>query len=303
MDKGIEIRKIEPEERENALNLVLDVFMKFEAPEYPEEGVHNFQSFVRDKETTTKLDMYGAFMDSDIIGVLAMREQGTHISLFFVDEKYHRQGIGRALFEYMLKRTNPKQITVHAAPYAVEVYRRLGFVETDAERIEDGIRYTPMRLQQALHMDIHLAKKSDLEKVKDITYQTISEVYPHFYPGGVVDFFLELHNAENIMKDIVLSNTYLAVCDEECVGTITINEREISRLFVLPAYQGKGLGTALMDFAEEKILESYSEIELHASLSGKKMYIKRGYKEKEYRCKELENGDWICIDIMVLKKP
>lgn len=59
-----------------------------------------------------------------------------------------------------------------------------------------------IELEGKLHMDIHLAKESDLEKVKDITHRTISEVYPHFYPGGVVDFFLELHNAENIMKDI-----------------------------------------------------------------------------------------------------
>lgn len=147
-------------------------------------------------------------------------------------------------------------------------------------------------------MDIYIAKKSDFEMVKYITHQTISEVYPHFYPGGVVDFFLELHSAEHILKEIELSNTYLAVCDKKCIGTITINEKEISRLFVLPDYQGEGFGTALMDFAEQKIFESYSEIELHASLSGKKMYIKRGYKEKEYRCKELENGDWICIDIM-----
>ncbi|MGN0329394.1 MAG: GNAT family N-acetyltransferase [Lachnospira sp.] len=147
-------------------------------------------------------------------------------------------------------------------------------------------------------MDIRIAKKSDLEIIKNITHDTIREIYPHFYPGGVVDFFLNLHSSENILKDIELSNTYLAFCDKEYVGTITINENEISRLFVLPDHQGKGYGTALMDYAEEKIFKSYSEIELHASLSGKKMYIKRGYTEKEYRCKELENGDWICADIM-----
>lgn len=37
-----------------------------------------------------------------------------------------------------------------------------------------------------------------------------------------------------------------------------------------------------MDFAEREIFERYSEIELHASLSGKKMYLERGYREKEY---------------------
>lgn len=147
-------------------------------------------------------------------------------------------------------------------------------------------------------MDIRLAAGEELETVRCITHQTISEIYPHFYPGGVVEFFLGLHSKENIAEDIARSKTYLAVDDGECVGTITIDGNEISRLFILPAHQNKGYGTALMDFAEREIFERYSEIELHASLSGKKMYLERGYREKEYRRKRLENGDWICVDIM-----
>lgn len=147
-------------------------------------------------------------------------------------------------------------------------------------------------------MEIRLATKNDFETVKCITHQTISEVYPHFYPSGVVDFFLEHHCEEKILQDIERSDTYLAVCDRQCVGTVTINENEINRLFVLPSYQGNGYGIALMDFAEEAIFERYSETELHASLPGKKMYLKRGYREKDYHCREVQNGDWICVDIM-----
>ena len=146
MNGKIVVRKVEPKEREKALHLALDVFMKFEAPEYPEEGVNHFKEFVSNRKETAKLTMYGAFLDETIIGVLAMRKQGTHVSLFFVDEAYHRQGIGRAMFEYMISLTKPGNLTVHAAPYAVEAYKRLGFVATDSERTEDGVRYTPMQM-------------------------------------------------------------------------------------------------------------------------------------------------------------
>lgn len=145
MENNPEIRQIKPEEREDALRLVQEVFMKFEAPEYDEEGVQHFISFIHDEEQTKALEMYGAFTGDNVIGVLAMRKRGTHISLFFVDEAYHRQGIGRALFEYMLRTNNQKKITVNAAPYALKIYEKLGFAATDMEKTEDGIRYTSMK--------------------------------------------------------------------------------------------------------------------------------------------------------------
>ena len=35
--------------------------------------------------------------------------------------------------------------TVNSSPYAVEVYRHLGFVPTDDEKSVDGLRFTPMQ--------------------------------------------------------------------------------------------------------------------------------------------------------------
>ena len=40
-------------------------------------------------------------------------------------------------------------ITVNSSPYAVPVYRKLGFVETDTEQLADGMRYTPMKFVNA----------------------------------------------------------------------------------------------------------------------------------------------------------
>lgn len=140
----IEIRKIVSEEKAAALDLVWRVFLKFEAPQYPAEGVRFFKEYLDNDEATSALDIYGAFIGSRVVGVIAMRNSGTHVSLFFVNEEFHRRGIGRALFEYMVKVSSPEFVTVHAAPYAVEVYRRLGFSPAGGEVVEDGLIYTPM---------------------------------------------------------------------------------------------------------------------------------------------------------------
>jgi len=44
-------------------------------------------------------------------------------------------------------KTNSKcsVMTVNSSLYAVEIYRRLGFVDTNTEQIVNGIRFIPMK--------------------------------------------------------------------------------------------------------------------------------------------------------------
>ena len=144
------VKNLKSEQLTEALSLVWEVFCHFEAPEYSEEGIAEFKGFLDNKEEIGKLDFYGAFdKASDIVGVLAMRKPA-HISLFFVKSEYHRQGIGRQLFEKMLSDYQLQGVgvfTVNSSPYAVEVYRKLGFEPTDDECITNGIRYTPMKME------------------------------------------------------------------------------------------------------------------------------------------------------------
>lgn len=125
-----------------AVNLVWDVFMEFEAPEYAPEGIHEFRRFLDSKAELDKLCWWGAFDAEGLAGVLAMR--GTHISLFFVRKNVQRQGVGKALFQHMAASMAAAVYTVNSSPFAVAVYSRLGFVPTEEEQITNGIRYTPM---------------------------------------------------------------------------------------------------------------------------------------------------------------
>ena len=41
-----------------------------------------------------------------------------------------------------------KAFTVHSSPYAVEVYRHLGFAATGPEQTVNGLRFTPMEYKR-----------------------------------------------------------------------------------------------------------------------------------------------------------
>lgn len=144
METNMEIRKIKPEETDEIIRLALSVFMEFEAPDDSEEGVRAFKAFLSDREMLSLFTIYGAFENENPVGMLAVRD-GIHISLFFVDGAHQRKGIGTALFRHFLSQARPNTVTVNAAPFARPFYRRFGFTETDAEILESGIRYMPMR--------------------------------------------------------------------------------------------------------------------------------------------------------------
>lgn len=135
-----------------ALDLVWSVFQEFEAPDYSKEGIEEFRRFISYNSIIERFDkgellFWGCVDNGDLIGVIATIGIN-HICLLFVKKEYHRRGIAISLFqtvEEMCKsQGNISKITVNASPYAVEVYHRLGFINTDKEQIVNGIRFTPM---------------------------------------------------------------------------------------------------------------------------------------------------------------
>lgn len=139
--------RIEPlcrEQIEQALPMIWDVFCKFEAVNYPASGRDAFWKAIHEPEYLQMLTAYGAFEEEQIVGVVATRNNGSHIALFFVKGEFHRKGIGRKLMEECLTKSRSNRITMNSSEYAVEIYERLGFVRTDGLKENSGIRYVPM---------------------------------------------------------------------------------------------------------------------------------------------------------------
>lgn len=147
-----DIRWARVEEWEPAMKMIWRTFLKFEASDYSEEGIQNFLDFITDEK------LFHAFLRGDyqmmvaldrerIVGAASVRNRN-HLSLLFVDEAYHRQGIGRKLLDcfcrYLKTEAGEQYMSLNAAPYAVDFYRKVGFRAVRPEEVVGGIRVTSM---------------------------------------------------------------------------------------------------------------------------------------------------------------
>ena len=148
------IRRLTAQELPAAMELALDTFMRFEAPDYGQEGVESFQRTVIENEEflckcrSGENRMWGAFDGEKLIGIYGMRGV-SHICLVFTHHAYHRKGVATAIFQRVLadiRKENPqlRRITLNSSPYGLPFYLRMGFYPTDTEKTIDGIRFTSM---------------------------------------------------------------------------------------------------------------------------------------------------------------
>lgn len=147
--------------------------------------------------------------------------------------------------------------------------------------------------------EIRAAVPEDLAQVRQVVRETISTIYPKYYPAGAVELFLSYHSDEAIAADISEGIVFLSELSGSIIGTVTVRQDEICRMFVLPRSQGNGYGGDLLRFAESKIAESFGTARLDASLSAKGLYLKRNYMTIDFSRKIAENGDYLCYDTMI----
>lgn len=89
-------------------------------------------------------------------------------------------------------------------------------------------------------------------------------MYSKYYAPGVVEFFCNHHAVQKIIDDVTNGRTYVVIEDYEIMGTGTIDENHITRVFVKPKYQNKGIGkwfSRLLKKSFLKILIQFSLIQ------------------------------------------
>lgn len=154
--KNVKIRKIQSYEVEQAMSLALEVFMQFEAPDYKPSGVETFKRDIIENIDYLQnvkrgiCPIYGAFDGKNLVSIIGMKSNKTHINLVFTKKEYHRRGIATAVFNYLLEdvlKENPmlQELTLNSSPYGLPFYLHLGFIPLSAEKEINGIRFTPMK--------------------------------------------------------------------------------------------------------------------------------------------------------------
>ena len=246
--------KMKIEELEETLSLVKRVFDEFEATYYCQEGIENFYKFASYnnlKELLKRnMQIIVAKNKNKIIGMIAFRDN-SHIAMLFVDKNYHKQGIASNLvkmakFQCRENNMELQTITVNSSPYAVGFYHKLGFVDTNSEQLVDGIRFTPMKL------DVYNFKEY-AEEYFEYLYQTKKECFKWYvekcYGEWKDDFQIKFFK-DFIEKD--KENIKLIEYKNKVIGLFTNsidenNESVIGLLYIDKKYQGKGIGTQILE--------------------------------------------------------
>ena len=144
-----------PDDETGVEALVQSVFDEFVAPEYSNHGITAFKEIINAGSFTERLRSGNliilAISESKIIGIIEMRLY-SHIALLFVEKSFQKKGVAQELclraFE-LCRKLNPdlQEITVNSSPNALGAYQRIGFIPTDDEKEENGMRFTPMALR------------------------------------------------------------------------------------------------------------------------------------------------------------
>ena len=149
-------RLMKPGEEAKVFSLVECGFNQFVRGDCTQAGISEFFRAARvmvSNQSPNHFIMI-AVARAKIVGMIDMKENH-HICLFFVDSFCQRQGIGKALLDHALAyclRSNPDvtTINVHSSLFAVPIYKKLGFRQTQPEQIKNGIRFVKMVRQLQL---------------------------------------------------------------------------------------------------------------------------------------------------------
>ena len=148
-------RKMKPGEEGEISRMVVECFDRFVAPGYSPQGVEEFHKYSKPARLADRSRqnyfVLAAWLDKRAVGMIEVRDC-RHISMFYVDDAFHRRGIGKkmhylALQTCMREKPDLEVVSVLSSPYAVPIYERLGFHSTGPDQYEFGTHFIPMVMQ------------------------------------------------------------------------------------------------------------------------------------------------------------
>ncbi len=137
-------------------------------------------------------------------------------------------------------------------------------------------------------MEIRPFEQTDAVAVSELIKNTIRISNVKDYPLELMEALIDAETPQHIIERASWTHFYVVQEHEKIIGCGSIgpywgkeDESSLFTIFVLPEYQGKGIGRAIIDTLENDIYFLRAKrIEIPASITGVPFYLKMGYHFK-----------------------
>ena len=137
-------------------------------------------------------------------------------------------------------------------------------------------------------MNIRRFKESDAVAVSDVVIKTLRISNVKDYPAELMEEVVKSQQPQNILERASWTHFYVVEDGDKIIGCGSIgpfwgkeDESGLFTIFVLPKYQGKGVGRLIMETLEkDEYFLRAKRIEIPSSITGCQFYRKFGYDYK-----------------------
>ena len=137
-------------------------------------------------------------------------------------------------------------------------------------------------------MEIRRFKDEDAQAVSEVIRTTIRISNTKDYPAELMDELIASETPEAVLQRASWTHFYVALNEGKIIGCGAIgpywgkeDESSLFTIFVLPEYQGKGVGRSIVEVLEkDEYFIRAKRIEIPASITGVPFYLKMGYDYK-----------------------
>ena len=138
-------------------------------------------------------------------------------------------------------------------------------------------------------MEIRRFTENDAEAVSRLIRETINISNRKDYPAELMDELIRTETPEHVLVRAGWTHLYVVSEDGKIIGCGAIgpywgreDESSLFTIFVLPEYQGKGIGRKIIDTLEQdEFFLRAKRIEIPASVTGVPFYLRMGYQYKD----------------------
>lgn len=153
------------------------------------------------------------------------------------------------------------------------------------------------------NMTLRAFRPADLQAVRDLVAKTIDVSFASVYAPSAIRHFKQHHSDKEILDDAAGGYAVVLERGGEVVGTGALTaEGKVTRVYVRPDLQGRGLGRRIMAHLERRARSrGHQSVFLNASLVAKPFYEALGYRLRAAKSATTEDGEK--LDYFEMDKP